>query len=123
MKAKCKPRNAKSRDARHRCASNRPPRRRMTGDEPDSQQLAQQAALNASPDELKKVIDFSHEVFTTAENHDLSNDQLMASLMAVITMLVKEREAAAPGSDVSKGSRGRAGGDAAASELHRKLQL
>jgi hypothetical protein len=62
----------------------------MTGDEPDSQQLAQQAALNASPDELKKVIDFSHEVFTTAENHDLSNDQLMASLMAVITMLVKE---------------------------------
>ena len=40
-----------------------------------------------------------------------------------VTVLIKEGEAATPGSDVSKRSRGRAGGDATAPELHRKLQL
>ena len=38
-------------------------------------------------------------------------------------MLVKEGKAATPSSDVSQGSRGGAGGDAAAAVLQRKLQL
>ena len=64
---------------------------RMTADMSDREQLARYAAsLNVSPVELKRVFDFSEEVFTTSETRGLSNGQLMTSLVAVITRLVRE---------------------------------
>ena len=64
---------------------------RMTADMSDREQPARYAAsLNVSPVELKRVFNFSEEVFTTSEKRGLSNGQLMTSLVAVITRLVRE---------------------------------
>ena len=47
-------------------------------------------SLGTTPTDIKKTIDFSHEVFGLAEERDLSKGQLVTALMSVISMLVRE---------------------------------
>ena len=57
----------------------------------DAEELKRVAdKLGTTPSEVRKTIEFSHEIFWNAELRELSKGQLVTSLMSVITLLVRD---------------------------------
>ena len=59
-----------------------------TNDEAEMKRVADE--LGTTPSEVRKTIEFSHEIFGQAELRELSKGQLVTSLMSVITLLVRD---------------------------------